>query len=80
MVLSTAEFSFLLLLTKSSGAKCEKLCLSERQDNSQLALIIHEAGEWDSQLFNGTVLNSKRIVFPIKRSDSKRRFMEKMVD
>lgn len=65
---------------KSSGAKCKKLCLSESQDNSQLVLIIHGAGEWDSQLFNGTVLNSKGIVFPIKRSDSKRRFMEKMVD
>lgn len=65
---------------KTSGVKCKKLCLSKSQDNSQLLLIVHKAGEWDSQLFNGTVLNSKGTVFPIKRPDSKRRFMEKMVD
>lgn len=65
---------------KSGGVKCGKSCLSQSQDNSQLALIIHKAGEWDSQLFNGTVLSSKGTVFPIKRTDSKRRFIEKMLD
>lgn len=63
---------------KSSGVKREKLRLSENQDNSQFMWIVHKAVELDSQLFSGTVQNSKGIVFPIKRSDSKRRFMEEM--
>lgn len=41
-------------------------------------LIVHKGVEWDSLLFSGTVLNSKGIAFPIKRPDSKRRFMEEM--
>lgn len=78
-VLNTAELSFLLLLTSSPVVlNVVKLCLSEKQGNSQFVLLVHKAVEWDSQLLSGTVLNSKGTVFPIKRSDSKRRFIDEM--
>lgn len=51
---------------KSSGVKCEKLCLSENQSNFQFVLIICNAVERDSQLFSGTVPSSKGIVIPLR--------------